>query len=35
MKIQELVANEPLRRRYSPEYRELLIKYGILKEEAK
>jgi hypothetical protein len=29
MKIQELVANEPLRRRYSPEYRELLLKYGI------
>jgi NADH-quinone oxidoreductase subunit B len=29
MKIQELVGNEPLRRRYSPEYRELLAKYGI------
>jgi NADH-quinone oxidoreductase subunit B len=29
MKIQELVANETLRRRYSPEYRELLLKYGI------
>ena len=29
MKIQELVANEPLRRRYSPEYRELLSSYGI------
>ena len=29
MKIQELVANEPLRRRYSPEYRELLASYGI------
>ena len=33
MKVQELVAKEPLRRRYSPEYRELLIKYGILKKE--
>lgn len=29
MKIQELVQNEPLRRRYSPEYRELLESYGI------
>lgn len=29
MKIQELVKNEPLRRRYSPEYRELLESYGI------
>jgi hypothetical protein len=29
MKIQELVGNEPLRRRYSPEYRSLLEKYGI------
>ena len=29
MKIQELVGNESLRRRYSPEYRELLAKYGI------
>ena len=29
MKVQELVADEPLRRRYSPEYRELLAKYGI------
>ena len=29
MKVQELVANETLRRRYSPEYRELLLKYGI------
>lgn len=29
MKIQELVGNEPLRRRYSPEYREMLAKYGI------
>ena len=29
MKIQELVGNESLRRRYSPEYRELLEKYGI------
>jgi NADH-quinone oxidoreductase subunit B len=29
MKIQELVGNEPLRRRYSPEYRALLEKYGI------
>ena len=33
MRIQDLVANEPLRRRYSAEYRELLIKYGILKEK--
>jgi NADH-quinone oxidoreductase subunit B len=32
MRIQDLVANEPLRRRYSPEYKELLIKYGILKK---
>ena len=29
MLIQELAANEPLRRRYSPEYRELLASYGI------
>ena len=29
MRIQDLVANEPLRRRYSPEYRELLSRYGI------
>ena len=29
MKIQELVRNEPLRRRYSPEYRDLLERYGI------
>ena len=29
MKIQELVANEPLRRRTSPEYKELLAGYGI------
>ncbi len=29
MRIQDLVANEPLRRRYSPEYRELLAGYGI------
>ena len=29
MKIQELIKNEPLRRRYSPEYKELLLKYGI------
>ena len=29
LKIQELVGNEPLRRRYSPEYREMLEKYGI------
>jgi NADH-quinone oxidoreductase subunit B len=29
MMVQELVGNEPLRRRYSPEYRELLAKYGI------
>jgi len=31
MKIQELVTNESLRRRYSPEYKELLAGYGILK----
>jgi NADH-quinone oxidoreductase subunit B len=30
MKIQELVANESLRRRYSAEYKELLSGYGIL-----
>jgi len=30
MKVQEMVGNEPLRRRYSPEYRELLAGYGIL-----
>lgn len=30
MKIQELVANESLRRRYSPEYKELLKSYGIV-----
>ena len=29
MKIQELVRNEPLRRRYSPEYQHLLEKYQI------
>jgi len=29
MKIQELVGNEPLRRRYSAEYKELLESYGI------
>ena len=29
MKIQELVKNEPLRRRYSPEYQHLLEKYQI------
>lgn len=29
MKIQELVANEPLRRRDSPEYKKLLASYGI------
>ena len=33
MRVQDLVANESLRRRYSPEYRELLIKYGILKKD--
>jgi len=31
MRIQDLVASEPLRRRYSSEYKELLMKYGILK----
>jgi NADH-quinone oxidoreductase subunit B len=31
MKVQELVANESLRRRYSAEYKELLEGYGILK----
>ena len=30
MKVQELVKNESLRRRNSPEYQELLTKYGIL-----
>jgi NADH-quinone oxidoreductase subunit B len=29
MKIQDLIKNETLRRRYSPEYRQLLEKYGI------
>jgi NADH-quinone oxidoreductase subunit B len=29
MLVQELVGNEPIRRRYSSEYRELLAKYGI------
>jgi NADH-quinone oxidoreductase subunit B len=29
MKIQDLVANESIRRRYSPEYRDLLTAYGI------
>ena len=29
LKIQELVGNESLRRRYSPEYKSLLAKYGI------
>jgi NADH-quinone oxidoreductase subunit B len=29
MKIQELVANEPIRRRQSPEYKQLLASYGI------
>ena len=32
MKIQELVSNESIRRRYSPEYRELMVNYGIMKE---
>ena len=31
MKVQELVAKESLRRRYSEEYMELLSGYGILK----
>jgi NADH-quinone oxidoreductase subunit B len=31
MKVQDLVANESLRRRYSDEYKELLASYGILK----
>ncbi len=30
MKVQELVEKESLRRRYSPEYRELLAGYGII-----
>ena len=30
LKVQELVKNESLRRRHSPEYQELLAKYGIL-----
>lgn len=30
MKVQDLVKNESLRRRNSPEYQELLTKYGIL-----
>jgi NADH-quinone oxidoreductase subunit B len=29
LKLQELVRNEPLRRRYSPEYRKLMERYGI------
>jgi len=29
MKIQELVGNETLRRRYSTEYKEMLESYGI------
>jgi hypothetical protein len=29
MKIQELVRNEPARRRYSPEYQHLMEKYQI------
>jgi NADH-quinone oxidoreductase subunit B len=29
MKVQELVANEPLNRRQSPEYKQLLASYGI------
>ncbi len=29
LKIQELVKNEPLRRRYSPEYQHLQEKYGV------
>jgi NADH-quinone oxidoreductase subunit B len=31
MKVQDLVATEPLRRRYSDEYRDMLRDYGILK----
>jgi len=31
LRIQDLVAAEPLRRRYSPEYREILAGYGIVK----
>ncbi|MCS6916581.1 MAG: NADH-quinone oxidoreductase subunit B [Chitinophagales bacterium] len=34
LKIQELVQNESLRRRYSPQYRELLQRYGIQTVEA-
>jgi len=30
LRIQDLVRNEPLRRRYSPEYKELLRSYGII-----
>ncbi|MCX6249701.1 MAG: NADH-quinone oxidoreductase subunit B [Bacteroidetes bacterium] len=30
MKIQELVGNESIRRRYSPEYKKLLAQYGIV-----
>jgi len=30
MRIQDLVKEEPLRRRYSPEYKELLKSYGII-----
>jgi NADH-quinone oxidoreductase subunit B len=29
MRIQDLVANEPIRRRDSPEYKQLLASYGI------
>ncbi len=31
MQLQEIVKNEPLRRRDSPEYQELLESYGIIK----
>ncbi|MCS6991536.1 MAG: NADH-quinone oxidoreductase subunit B [Chitinophagales bacterium] len=34
LKIQELVQNEPLRRRYSPQYKALLQRYGIQTVEA-
>lgn len=35
IKLQELVKNEPIRRRYSEEYRELLESYGIRRNETK
>jgi len=35
MKIQELVRNEPLRKRYSDEYKEMLERFDIMSIKSK